>query len=356
MKLLVITQKVDKNDPVLGFFHNWLSKLAPKFERISAICLQEGVSDLPNNVGVYSLGKESLVKSLEFGARSWQKIKYVWNFYKYIWQFRSEYDAVFVHMNQEYVLLGGLFWKLLGKKIYFWRNHPKGSWLTEVAVWFSEKVFCTSTHSFTAKFKKTEILPVGIDTDLFFIDNKVPVLPNSILSLGRISPIKNIDKMVELAFALDKEGVDFVLDIVGDPVNPEDYQYLERLVARSKTLNDKGKINFISAVSQEGAALMFKSHEIFINLTPSGSMDKTILEAVASGCIPVVENKFFKNIFADQMIVSEEQEELMSKVCFWLKTDVLNKKEVQSWLSDYVGKKHSLDILIEKLTSLIYGK
>ncbi len=353
MKLLVITQKVDKNDPVLGFFHNWLSKLAPKFERISAICLQEGVSDLPNNVGVYSLGKESLVKSLEFGARSWQKIKYVWNFYKYIWQFRSEYDAVFVHMNQEYVLLGGLFWKLLGKKIYFWRNHPKGSWLTEVAVWFSEKVFCTSTHSFTAKFKKTEILPVGIDTDLFFIDNKVPVLPNSILSLGRISPIKNIDKMVELAFALDKEGVDFVLDIVGDPVNPEDYQYLERLVARSKTLNDKGKINFISAVSQEGAALMFKSHEIFINLTPSGSMDKTILEAVASGSIPVVINKFFSGIFEEKMITSGEPEDLLSKIVYWLKTDPVSRRDASTKMIDYVIEQHSLLALIGQISKII---
>jgi len=25
-------------------------------------------------------------------------------------------------MNQEYVVLGGLFWKFLGKKIFFWRR------------------------------------------------------------------------------------------------------------------------------------------------------------------------------------------------------------------------------------------
>jgi glycosyltransferase involved in cell wall biosynthesis len=353
MKLLVVTQKVDKNDPVLGFFHNWLFKLAPKFERISAICLQEGVSDLPKNVKIFSLGKESLAKSLELGAWSWQKIKYVWNFYKYIWQFRSEYDAVFVHMNQEYILLGGLFWKLSGKKIYFWRNHPKGSWLTEIAVWFSERVFCTSTHSFTAKFKKTEILPAGIDTDLFFIDNKVPVLPNSILSLGRISPIKNIDKIVELAFALDKEGVDFVLDIVGDPVNPEDCQYLEKLVARSKILNDKGKINFISAVSQEGAALMFKSHEIFLNLTPSGSMDKTILEAAASGSIPIVTNKFFSGIFEEKMITSGEPADLLSKIVYWLKIDPVSRRNTSTKMIDYVIEQHSLSALIGQMSKII---
>jgi glycosyltransferase involved in cell wall biosynthesis len=256
-------------------------------------------------------------------------------------------------MNQEYILLGGLFWKLSGKKIYFWRNHPKGSWLTEIAVWFSERVFCTSTHSFTAKFKKTEILPSGIDTDLFFIDNKVPVLPNSILSLGRISPIKNIDKIVELAFALDKEGVDFVLDIVGDPVNPEDCQYLEKLVARSKILNDKGKINFISAVSQEGAALMFKSHEIFLNLTPSGSMDKTILEAAASGSIPIVTNKFFSGIFEEKMITSGEPADLLSKIVYWLKIDPVSRRNTSTKMIDYVIEQHSLSALIGQMSKII---
>jgi hypothetical protein len=31
----------------------------------------------------------------------------------------------FVHMNQEYVLLGGLIWKLLGKKLVLWRHRTQ---------------------------------------------------------------------------------------------------------------------------------------------------------------------------------------------------------------------------------------
>src|SRR3989344_4756264 len=127
MKLLILTQKIDKEDPVLGFFHGWVAKLAEKFEKISVICLQKGEFNLPNNVKVYSLGKKN--KKLPVLSRA----KYLTNFYRYILGLHADYDAVFVHMNQEYVVLGGWMWKLIRKKIYLWRNHTKGSVFTHLA-------------------------------------------------------------------------------------------------------------------------------------------------------------------------------------------------------------------------------
>src|ERR1700733_6884068 len=118
MKLLILTQKIDKDDGVLGFFHGWVKEFSSHFDQVTVICLGKGEYSLPPNVQVFSLGKEK-----ESGG---SKLFYIFNFYKYIWQERNNYDAVFVHMNQEYVLLGGLFWKLLGKKVFLWRNHPKG--------------------------------------------------------------------------------------------------------------------------------------------------------------------------------------------------------------------------------------
>ena len=56
MKVLIITQVVDTNDPGLGFFHNWIKKLAPKFAATTVIGLQVGEYDLPG-VKVLSLGK-----------------------------------------------------------------------------------------------------------------------------------------------------------------------------------------------------------------------------------------------------------------------------------------------------------
>ncbi len=345
MKLLVITQKVDKNDPILGFFHNWVLKLAPNFEKINVICLGTGEYDLPENVKVYSLGKDAFTNPDFYLAA---RLKYVWKFYKYIWGLRNEYDAVFVHMNQEYVILGWKFWKLSGKKIFLWRNHPRGNFFTDIASLVSEKVFYTSPKSYTAKFKNSVLMPVGIDTEKFKpqSENKKR---NSILSLGRISPIKNIDKLVESAVLLDQGNVDFCLDIVGDPVNPEDAQYLDMLNKKSEILMTKGKVNFLKAVSQEGAVRLYQTHEIFVNLTPSGSMDKTILEAICCGCVPVVSNEYYKDM-ESVIFTSNSLKDIVQN----LDTILTKKPNIDvAPLRQHVVENHGLNALIGKLVKEI---
>src|ERR1700727_851881 len=122
MNLLIVTQAVDLDDPILGFFHRWIADIARGCDRVHVICLKEGRHDLPENVFVHSLGKEN--------GRS--RSKYARRFYRYIRMYRDEYDAVFVHMNEEYVLLGAPLWRLWGKRIVLWRNHKMGSWRTNI--------------------------------------------------------------------------------------------------------------------------------------------------------------------------------------------------------------------------------
>ena len=85
MRLLICTQAVDLDDPVLSFFHRWLVEFSKHCESVHVICLREGRHELPPNVFIHSLGKES--------GRS--QVKYVARFYRYIFRYRNEYDAVF---------------------------------------------------------------------------------------------------------------------------------------------------------------------------------------------------------------------------------------------------------------------
>jgi len=95
MKLLILTQKMDRDDPVLGFFHRWCGKIATRVSRLHIICLQQGCVELPAQVTVRSLGKE----------RRTSRRAYLFSFYRLIWSLRAEYDVVFVHMNPIYILL-----------------------------------------------------------------------------------------------------------------------------------------------------------------------------------------------------------------------------------------------------------
>lgn len=286
MRLLIITQAVDEDDPVLGFFHRWVYEFAKHCEFIHVICLKEGRHSLSANVSVHSLGKRSFQGlPLESKGSPWiARTQYVWRFYKYIWKLRKEYDAVFVHMNQEYVLLGGVFWLLSGKRVVLWRNHKMGSLFTRIAALLSHAVCYTSPSAYVASFGNAVQMPIGVDTDSF--KPRGAADPRSILFLGRLDAVKRPEVFLQALDVLAKKGVAFRADIVGDPT-PGREQFALELKEKFASVPN---VSFKAAISNAEATAAYNSHAVYVNLTPSGSFDKTIGEAMASGCVVVAQN------------------------------------------------------------------
>mgnify|MGYP005626177279 FL=1 len=333
MRLLIVTQKVDKNDDILGFFHRWILEFAKHYEFVTVIALQVGEYDLPDNVKVLSLGKEEGVS----------KVGYIFNFYRYIWSERKSYDAVFVHMNQEYILLGWKLWKLWGKRIFLWRNHAKGNFLTRLSVFFSNKVFCTSKQSFTARFKKTKIMPVGIDTDFFKSDSSINKKPNSILFLGRLDPVKNVDVFIEALRRLKGAGVEFSATIAGN-ASSKNIGYEKVIRDKVLTYGLWGMVAFTGAVTQIGALKLYREHELYVNLTQSGSMDKTIFEAMASSMTPLVHNAGLKESLGQELILIKLNADYIADKL----SQVLREKKDKNF-RDLIVEEHSLKKLIDNL-------
>ncbi|MBI2610943.1 glycosyltransferase family 4 protein [Candidatus Kaiserbacteria bacterium] len=338
MRLLIVTQTVDKNDPVLGFFHGWLREFSKYFERITVICLKEGKHELPHSVKVFSLGKES-------GA---SRLKYVTRFYGYIWTMRNDYDAVLVHMNQEYVLLGGKLWWLLGKPVYLWRNHYAGGLLTDIAAFWCRKVFCTSKYSYTAKYRKTVLMPVGIDTSVF---KPLPVLrkPRSILSLGRIAPSKHVEVLLEALGILKEKDVRVDADIYGDPLL-EDAGYKKLLAKRTKELHLD--IRFHAGVPNAKTPELYSAHEIFVNCSRSGMYDKTIFEAATSGALVVASSRDFQELAGERFGFSGEPSELAEKIGSLLSAAESERQAIRKRLAE-LSKEHSLEALGRRLVEAI---
>ena len=335
MKLLIITQKIDKNDPVLGFFHNWVRVFSKNYENINVICLYKGEYDLPANVKVFSLGKEN----------GESKIKYIFNFYKYIWSLRKEYKSVFVHMNQEYILLAGLLWKALGKNIYMWRNHHAGSTLTDIASVFCKNVFCTSKFSYTAKYKKTILMPVGVDLENFKPNKNINRIPKSILSIGRISPSKNIHTLVGVIKDINDPSIK--VSVFGNSIE-RDRVYHEELKR-----NSLGLIEFHKGVSNIETVDLYSKYEIFINLSSSGMYDKTIFEAIACGCIVIASNENLRGHISDDLIFKmNDTQELKEKILKVISLSEIEKNEIRKSQFNFC-KSHSLDILSKKLSDTI---
>ena len=344
MRLLLITQKVDKDDDVLGVYHHWIEELAKKVENISVICLYKGTAELPPNVQVYSLGKEDGIS----------RIKYLFNFYKYLWQLRGKYDRVFAHMNPEYMLLAGIFWRSTGKKPILWYNHPMGDLKARIAISLAERVLHTSPFAFAARYKKAVLMPVGIDTNLFKKISGIAKKPKSILYLGRISPIKFIEVLIESAFILDKEGVDFFLTIAGEPSKESEIAYANSIKRSAEPLVKKGKIIFTKGVPNYKTPELYNAHEICVNMTPTGSFDKTIIETMACESLVIASNKAISDVLPRPLFFEEKNAaDLARALKSALNLSGREKEEIGTGLRKYVLGRHDLGALIERLSEIL---
>ena len=343
MKLLVITQTINTKDTTLGFFHGWVEELSKRFESIEVICLYKGEYHLPDNVRVHSLGKE-------IGN---SKVSYIRLFFTYIWKYRKEYDSVFVHMNQEYIVLGGLIWKLLGKKIFFWRNHPYGNVWTRIAVWFSNQVFCTADKSFTARYKKTHLMPAGVDTEVFKVDSVLEKQKYSLLLFGRISPVKRVEKAIDATALLLAKGIPVELSIVGDWL-PRDAEYVEELKKRVSVAHIGSQVTFIKGVDFMDAPHIYQSHEIFLNFTDSGSFDKTVIEALACGTKVLVSNTSMAELLPEGSYTTGERYDIVEKIIHLQSLDSVTVTEYQEKAKSVV-EQQSLSRLINLLYTYIHG-
>lgn len=343
MRLLIVTQKIDKNDPVLGFFHRWLIEFSKHYDHITVICLQKGEYDLPENIKVLSLGKEDTIS----------RFAYVMHFYTYIWHERKNYDAVFVHMNQEYVLLGSFFWKILGKKIFMWRNHHAGNFLTNIAIFLCDKVFCTSKYSYTAKFANAILMPVGIDTDIFQKDVSVAKTPNSILFLARIAFVKKPHILIEALKLLNQKNILFTASIYGDSL-PKDQQYHEDLKKIVGESGLSGLVSFHVGIPNTETVKAYNSHEIVVNLSSSGMYDKTIFEAMACESLILASNKNLNGIIDSQFIFEEDDiNGLAQKLTYLFSLPVKEKKKYGEDLRNFCLSHHSLTLLGDRLAKYL---
>lgn len=344
-RILILTQTIDKTDRELGFFHAWATEFAKHSDPLTIICLKRGEYDLPKHVKVLTLGKESMSEY----KQSKKRIRYIYRFYKYIWQERNNYDSVFVHMNEEYIILGFLLWKILGKKITLWRNHLQGTAFTRLAVALSQRVFCTSPKSFTAQFDKTKIMPAGVDMGLYRKSSTLPT-PRSVLFFGRLSPVKNVHVFIEAINALDSNGFDFHADIVGSPANPEDFEYEKTLHKLGDNLVSKNKLTFKKGVAHEETATLYGHYSLYVNLTPDGSFDKTMLEGMASGIPVLVSNSVFRGYIPEEcQLMSLEAGSASEKIKHLLSLNDTERNQLGDKLAKYADETHSLRHLVDLL-------
>lgn len=351
MKLLIITQKVDKNDSVLGFFHGWIVEFAKHCEKLIVICLYKGEYDLPENVKVLSLEKEN--------GRN--RLKYIFKFYKYIWKYRKDYDNIFVHMNQIYVLMGGFFWKIYGKKIGLWYTHKRVNILLKIAEKISDIIFTASNSSFRLFSKKLKVMGHGIDTNIFCPDSyNLDKNIFEIISIGRISPVKKYEQLIDAIELLLLEDIKlekgFTVKIIGEPITDNDKIYFDLIRKNIKYKKLDNVIHFIGPVSNYEIVNYLRNSKLFLHMSQTGSLDKAILEAMACGVLVISNNDSVKNDLLSNyhnLFCYENVEDLTTKIKNIINMDEDLYKKYREKLRNIVVEKHNLKVLINNIINKI---
>ena len=310
MKLLIITQKVDINDPILGFFHRWIEEFTKHGEKVTVICLQQGEYHLPAEVRVLSLGKEN----------GQSRLKYLWNFYKYLWQERKNYDKVFVHMNPVYIILAGWWWQLANKLVFLWYTHRQVDLKLRIAEKFVNKIFTAAPESFTLVSKKVCVVGHGIDVGAFAcpirnIDNQ----KINLLHVGRITRIKNCDIFIEAVRLLRENYQRSVKAVfIGEAVTVDDVVYKQKLLNQINQSGLDGVVEFRGSVANREMREQYCMADLTVNLTPTGGIDKSVLESMAAGAPVLTSNQAFRYYFGEYasilLFIERDAGDLASKI------------------------------------------
>lgn len=360
MRMLILTQKVDINDDVLGFFHRWIIEFAKNCERVTIICLHKGEYDLPENVRVYSLGKEKNNFQSVSRRTIFKKFKYIFNFYRFVWRERKNYDGVFVHMNHEYVILGAPLWKIMGKKIGLWYAHGKVSLSLRVAEKLSDVIFTSTESGFRIKSGKVKVVGQGIDINKFnpSADGQKSKVKSEedkrfkIVTVGRISPIKDYEILIKAVEILDKKGLKLQVDIIGQTDSGQKI-YLENLKKMVSERKLENVINFLGSVPNKDLPFYLERGDIFVNMSHTGSLDKAILEAMACGLPVISSNEALLSVLGDYkdllMFEKNNHNQLAEKIEYVIGLSDAERKEFSEDMRDIVIKDHNVEGFIRKI-------
>lgn len=318
MHLLIVTQKVDHTDPILGFFHRWIEEFAKDCETVTVIGQKVGPYDLPSNVRVVSLGKED-------GATYFQQISH---FRRFIGQ--EKYDAALVHMTPIWVVLGMFLWK---KPVYLWYEARGARWPLRIALRMVRKVFSASKAGMPIATSKSVITGHGIDTDLFHPIHEKRTIP--LVTVGRITESKNLPVIINCA-----ESLGLPLQIFGTPLTEQDRQLTQKIGLEAHGLSQAEIIPVLDRAS------------IFLHASTT-SLDKAVLEAMACGCIVVSSAEAFKNVLPKECVCTNET---MADTVKKILTMPAEKQEaLRKALREIIVKQHSLPRLIDLLVSEMKG-
>jgi glycosyltransferase involved in cell wall biosynthesis len=287
VRLLLFNLATDEDDPVLGFTSAWIRALAARCASVDVITMRAGRLDLPANVRVRSAGKE----------KGWSVPRRIAVFYRLLLAAlrESHIEACFSHMMPAFTVLAGPLLRARGIPVVTWYAHPSLTRTLKIAHHFSDRMVASLPTAYPYRRDKLTVIGQGIDTDVFSPGGP-EADPPLVLCVGRLSPVKDHATLLQSAARLRDAGHRFRLALVGGPVTRRDDTYVRELRALAAGCGLDGLLDWVGPVPPASLPAWYRRCAVHVNLTRTGSGDKSALEAMSCGRPSVVANEGFRDL------------------------------------------------------------
>ena len=315
MKLLIVNFEMDTGSSVLAWQHQVAKELAKRCEQVVVLTQRIGAMEQFPNMEVHCIPSWMLRFPFRFLGTKWLANLIVLQLCR-----DHTFDACFVHMNMEWVYRLAPVLRLHSVPVLLWYAHGSVTAKLKLAHYFSDLVVTSTPEGFRLPSRKVRVIGQGIDTDVFVLQQTDLAESHDIISVARISERKRLHLLIETMAVLRHEHPDIPLRLrlVGRPLTRADRRYERRLRQLVRRWSLEGCLEFVGHVDFRKVPKLYRTAFVHVNVSNTGSMDKTVLEALACGCPVLTTNEAFQGLLAEDFPCmyspSDNPEALASRV------------------------------------------
>lgn len=347
MNVLLFNLKTDVADTTLGFTTSWINAIAQHCDRVFVVTLHAGDAPTAGNVEVHALARRS----------SSSRVRKAVAFYRVVGRLlqRERIDVCFAHMTPLLAILFAPLSRLYGIPILLWYAHGSSSGQLRLAHRLVDRCVTSTPAGFPIPSRKLFVLGQGIDTDHFAPPaERPPHYDRTLLSIARMTPRKRTHEIVEAVAKLRSDREHAVrLVAVGGPITNEDREYERRLRDQIRDLGLVDAVELEGAVPFHQVADVYRLCSVLVNVSETGSLDKAILEAMASGCIPVSRNRSFAALAREEgiewLVPDNGSDGLASCIQRVIDLPESEREPLRARLRSIVVRDHSLEALSRQI-------
>jgi glycosyltransferase involved in cell wall biosynthesis len=274
--LFIFNLSTDEDDSLLAFTQEWVFAFRSFCEDITVISTHVGSHSLPKEIEVIEIG----------GGNFFLRIRGLIRLLKIGFKIISEWKTaiIFHHMSTRTAVILGPLFKLARIKQGLWYSHSNPTKELRFAAHVVDKVFSSSANSLPIRSAKARFVGHGINTTKFksISENE---RKQAVLSLGRVSKIKNNEKLIYAVAKSERKCKEIHL---AGPLG-KSKGYLDELIKLG--MKNGVDVVYLGNYDHKLVPNLLTNYSICYTGNPN-TVDKSVIEGALCGCFTLAAQEF----------------------------------------------------------------